>query len=88
MWIKPIKKQSDDGKGLVHQKITKAKDAEGVVVSVGEGRYLNTGEFIKAPVNEGDTVIYNPHIVIHETQEDGETYVIISSLALLGKKHG
>ena len=75
----------EDSGGVVVSELTKEKESLGKVLSVGEGRYLADGTLVKADLEVGDIVVFNPHLLGHEMKEDGETTILVSSNAIYGK---
>jgi chaperonin GroES len=83
--IEPIEDKEQKAGGVILAKTTKERPARGTIISMGEGRTLQDGTFVKPDVKVGDTVVYNPHMVGYELEEDGKTTLIISNNALYGK---
>ncbi len=63
----------------------KPKPAEGVVLSVGPGRFLADGTIAKVGLEPGDSVLYNPHLVAYEVEYDGKETIVIGSNAIYGR---
>jgi chaperonin GroES len=61
---------------------SKEKPAEGIVVAVGPGRYLNNGQFIGVSVVVGEYVLFGKFSGM-ETKINGEVYVILREEDLL-----
>ena len=71
--------------GIAIAETTKKKTAVAKVLSVGEGRALPDGTFVKPPVEVGDVIIVNPHLV-QEVESDGEVILIINTIGIYGKR--
>jgi chaperonin GroES len=72
--------------GIVLPDAAKEKPKEGVVVSVGTGKLLNSGERAPPQVKEKDRVIFTSYAG-QEVKIDGEEYLIMQEddvLAVLG----
>ncbi len=83
--IRPIKEERKQGKILLSN-VNKEKSAKGEVLSVGLGRHLADGTLVKATVEVGDKVLYNPHMIGYELKEDdGKVSIIISAMAIYGR---
>ena len=82
--IRPIKEDEKVG-GIQLAQVTKQRPAKGEVMSVGEGRHLADGTFVKPGVAIGDVVLYNPHLFVYELKQDGMDTIIVSTNAIYGK---
>lgn len=69
---------------IVLAEVVKQKTAKGKVLSVGEGRLLANGTWVKPQVAVGDTILYNPHL-LQVVDHAGEKIYIINAQAIYGK---
>lgn len=81
--IEPVKETQRGGPLLAQT--AKPKTATAKVLSVGEGRALPDGTFVKPPVEVGDVIIVNPHLV-QEVESEGEMIFIINTIGIYGKR--
>ena len=82
--IEPVEDEQEKS-GIILAKTTKVRPARGIIISMGEGRTLQDGTFVKPDVKVGDLVVYNPHMVGYELEDKGKITLIISNNALYGK---
>lgn len=83
--IRPLKEEENKAGSIQLATVTKQRPAKGEVISVGDGRHLADGTFVKPPVEVGDIVVYNPHLFVHELKQDGQDTIIVSTNAIYGK---
>lgn len=63
--------------------IAKERPQEGVVLSVGSGRYDNNGNRIPSDLNRGDTVLFGKYSGT-EVEVDGEKVLILREEEIMG----
>lgn len=81
--IEPIKYERKSK--IVIAELTKKQSATGKVLSVGEGRMLPDGTFIKPPVEVGDIIMFNPHLC-DPVDYNGEDIFIVNAIGIYGKE--
>jgi len=84
--LKRVEAEQKTKGGILLPETAKEKPKEGVVISVGKGRVLPSGENAEMTVKEGDRVIFSSYAGT-EVKIDGEEYLILSEdevLAILG----
>ncbi len=69
--------------GIVIPDTAKEKPQEGVVVAVGEGRVLDSGQKVAMSVKAGDKVLFGKYSG-SEVKLDDEEYLIMSEGEILG----
>lgn len=60
------------------------KPNQGIVVAVGTGRVLNSGETQPLAVNEGDTVVFGKYSGSNTIEIDGEELLILNESEIYG----
>ncbi|MEZ5988663.1 MAG: co-chaperone GroES [Planctomycetota bacterium] len=84
--LKRVEAEQKTKGGILLPETAKEKPKEGIVISVGKGRVLPSGENAEMTVKEGDRVIFSSYAGT-EVKIDGEEYLILSEdevLAILG----
>jgi chaperonin GroES len=74
--IKRLEAEEKTKGGIVLPDTAKEKPREGRVVSVGEGKLLDTGKRVKLQVKENDRVIFSSYAGT-EVKVGGEDYLIL-----------
>ena len=82
--VEPVVEDKKKSRVVVSE-TDRGKTAKGLVISFGEGRPLADGSVLKPNVKVGDEVIYNPHMVSYELNEEGRKTLIINANAIYGK---
>ncbi len=72
--------------GIVLPDSAKERPQEGTVISVGEGRTLDSGERVAVSVKEGDLVIYSKYGGT-EIKVDGKEFLILDESSILAIKN-
>lgn len=80
---KPKKEAAVTAGGLYVPETHEATTDSGVVVSVGPGRVLNSGEFLAREYKEGDTVVFQKGVDL-ELEVNGETLYLVECFNVLG----
>lgn len=84
--VKRVEAEEKTKGGIVLPDAAKEKPKEGVVMSVGNGKLLDSGERAKFQVKEKDRVLFSSYAG-QEIKFDGQEYLIISEdevLAVVG----
>jgi len=80
---KPTPVKTDSGIHLVpHNTGSKGAPMEGIVVSVGEGKFTVNGDWVKPDVEPGDQVIF-AQTDLKELKQLGDAFVIVPSSEIL-----
>ncbi|MHC4778883.1 MAG: co-chaperone GroES [Planctomycetota bacterium] len=85
--VKRIEAEETTAGGIVIPDSAKEKPKEGEVISLGEGRLLDSGDRVPFQVNTGDRVLFTSYAG-NEVKIGGEEYLIMSEddiLAVLEK---
>ena len=75
--VKRVEAEDKTAGGIVLPDTAKEKPRQGKVLSVGEGKMLDTGKRAAFQVKEGDRVLFSSYAG-NEVQLDGEEYLIMS----------
>lgn len=75
-------KKTESGIYVVKNNTNDNRTQTGEVIAVGEGRILETGEFMPININVGDKVIFNKYAGI-EVKHENETYLIVHERDIL-----
>ncbi len=84
--VKRLEAESKTAGGIVLPDTAQEKPKEGKVISVGEGRTLESGAKAPLQVKKGDRVLFSS-FAGNEIKVDGEEYLIMSEediLAIIG----
>jgi len=84
--VKPAAKEEVTKSGIVIPDTAKEKPQEGIVVAVGNGRLLDSGDRSPIDVREGDRVLFAKYGGT-EFKLDGEEYLVLKEndiLAIIG----
>lgn len=84
--IEQVETEEKTASGIVLPDTAKEKPQEGLVVAVGSGRVLESGERVALEVKEGDKVIFSKYAGT-EVKLDGKEYLILREndvLAIVG----
>ena len=84
--IEQVETEEKTASGIVLPDTAKEKPQEGLVVAVGSGRILESGERVALEVKEGDKVIFSKYAGT-EVKLDGKEYLILREndvLAIIG----
>ena len=76
-----VRRKEEEAKsagGIVLPGSAKEKPNQGVVVAVGNGRVLDSGETRPVDVKEGDVVVFGKYAGSDTIEVDGEELVILS----------
>lgn len=68
--------------GIYIPDVAQEKPHQGLVIEVGPGRHLDTGELIRCTVQRGDQVLFKKYAG-DDISIDGENYVILEEEQLL-----
>jgi chaperonin GroES len=79
---KPAAVETESGIKLVQNAGAKGAPMEGIVVSVGPGKYTPKGDFVKPDVEPGDQVIF-AQTDLKEIKQLGNDFVIVPSSEIL-----
>jgi chaperonin GroES len=84
--VKPVAKEEVTRSGIVIPDTAKEKPQQGIVIAVGTGRLLDTGERAPMDVREGDRVLYAKYGGTEFVLEDDEYLVLRENdiLAVIG----
>ena len=80
--VKRVEAESKTAGGIVLPDAAKEKPKEGVVISVGNGKLLDSGDRAPVQVKEKDRVIFSSYAG-QEIKVDGDDYLIVSEDDLL-----
>ena len=83
--VKPTEEEEKSAGGIILPDTAKKKPQEGVVVAVGPGRVLDSGERAPMNVKKGQTVIFTKYGGT-EVTIDGEDYVILDQDSIYAVK--
>ena len=75
--VKRLEAEEKTAGGIVLPDTAKEKPRQGKILSVGEGKLLETGKRAAFQVKEGDRVLFSSYAG-NEVQLDGEEYLIMS----------
>ena len=75
--VERLKAEEKTAGGIVLPDTAKEKPQQGKVLSVGDGRLLQTGKRTQLQVREGDRVIFSSYAG-SEVNVDGETLLVMS----------
>lgn len=79
--VKAVEQEEVTASGIVLPDTAKEKPQRGVVLAVGDGRYVD-GEVIPLDVFEGDEIIYSKYGGT-EVKYDGQEYLVLSARDIL-----
>lgn len=80
---KPAPVKTESGLHLIPQNLgSKGAPMEGIVVSVGEGKFTPKGDWVKPDVEPGDQVIF-AQTDLKELKQLGDAFVIVPSSEIL-----
>jgi chaperonin GroES len=82
--LKPKEKEEVTQSGIILPDTAKEKPQEGVVIAVGSGRMLDSGQRVPLDVSVGDSVIYGKYSGT-EVKVDGEDHLILRESDVLAK---
>jgi chaperonin GroES len=80
--VKRVEAEEKTKGGIVLPDTAKEKPKEGIVVSLGNGKLLDSGERAKFQVREKDRVLFSSYAG-QEIKVDGQEYLIISEEEVL-----
>jgi chaperonin GroES len=80
--VEPIEKEETTASGIVLPETAKEKPQEGVVLAVGPGRLLDSGERAPMEVKVKDTVLFAKYAGT-ELKRDDKKYLILSEKDIL-----
>ena len=80
--VKPAAKEEVTKSGIVIPDTAKEKPQEGVVIAVGNGRLLDSGERAVIDVHEGDRVLFAKYGGT-EFKLEGEDYLVLKETDIL-----
>ncbi|MFP4514761.1 MAG: co-chaperone GroES [Parcubacteria group bacterium] len=81
--IKPLKLEETTPSGIVLPETAKdEKPEQGEVIAVGPGKKLESGDYLKASVKEGDKVVFKKYSP-DEIKVENEEYLIIDDSDIL-----
>jgi chaperonin GroES len=72
--------------GIVLPDTAKERPQEGIVIAVGEGRTLDSGDKVAVAVKEGDLVVYSKYGGT-EIKVDGKEFLILDESSILAIKN-
>ena len=75
--VKRLEAEDKTAGGIVLPDTAKEKPKQGKVLSLGDGKLLDTGERARFQVKEGDRVLFTSYAG-NEVSVDGEEYLIMS----------
>lgn len=75
--VKRVEAEEKTAGGIVLPDTAKEKPKQGKVLSVGDGKLLESGQRAKFQVKEGDRVLFTSYAG-NEVKIDGEEYLIMS----------
>ena len=82
--VEPMEAEEVTAGGIVLPDTAKEKPQRGVVLAVGPGKLLDSGERAKACVKKGDVVLYAKYGGT-EIEHDGKDYLILKESDVLAK---
>ncbi len=82
--VKPLEAEEKTQGGIVLPDSAKEKPTKGKVVSVGEGKLLDSGKRAELLVKKGDKVLYGKYAGT-EITVDGKDYLILKENDILAK---
>ncbi len=83
--VKPREEEERTPGGIILPDTAKEKPQEGVVVAVGPGKLLDSGERRPIAVREGDIIIFSKYAGT-EIKIGGEEYLIVDEDSILAVK--
>ena len=81
--LKRIDEEKETSGGIIIPDTAKEKPVEAVVVAVGNGKRLDSGEICKIELKKGDRVLFGKYAGAEITL-DGEEHVILREDEILG----
>jgi len=75
--VRRLEAEEKTAGGIVLPDTAKEKPKEGIVIALGEGKLLDSGERAKPQVKENDRIIFTSYAGT-EVKIDGEEYLIMS----------
>jgi chaperonin GroES len=82
--VKPLEAEEKTQGGIVLPDSAKEKPTKGKVISVGEGKLLDSGKRAELLVKKGDKVLYGKYAGT-EITVDGKDYLILKENDILAK---
>ena len=80
--VKPLEAEERTAGGIVLPDTAKEKPKRGTILSVGEGRLLDTGERQPLQIKEGEQVLFSSYAGT-EVKVDGEEMIIMDESDIL-----
>ena len=80
--LEPLEGEEQTKSGIILPDSAKEKPQEGMILAVGPGRLLDTGERIPPEVKEGDKVMFQKYAGT-EVKINDDTYLILSEKDIL-----
>lgn len=81
--VKRLAAEEKSAGGLLYiPETVKEKPAKGIVVSVGQGRMMDSGKFLPLAVKTGDTVLFGKYAGT-EINLEGEDHIVIREEEIL-----
>lgn len=81
--VKRIEQESKSAGGIIIPDSAKEKPAEGIIISVGNGKVLNTGEKIALTVKKGDRILFSKYAGT-EIKINNEEHLVMREDDILG----
>lgn len=81
--VKRIEQEAKTAGGIIIPDSAKEKPAEGIIVSVGNGKVLNTGEKISLTVKKGDRILFSKYAGT-EIKINNEEHLVMREDDILG----
>lgn len=81
--VKRVQQEAKTTGGIIIPDSAKEKPAEGVIVSVGNGKVLNTGEKIQVSVKKGDRILFSKYAGT-EIKINNEEHLVMREEDILG----
>lgn len=81
--LKRIDEKKETSGGIIIPDSAKEKPVEALVIAVGDGKRLDSGERREADVKQGDRVLFGKYAGT-EIKLDGEEHVILNEDEILG----
>lgn len=84
--IQRVEAEEKTAGGILLPESAKEKPKEGIVIAIGDGKTLDSGEKTKFAVSKGDRVLFTSYAGT-EVKHEGETYLVMREddiLAIVG----